>query len=654
MRTFFLILLICASLTPPGMSNGVAAPRIPPETFADEGQFFDVKLSPDGKHLAATVPQGDRTFLIILQRSPHRLTASFRLPKSTHISDFWWVNEERVLVAPAEKFGSRDYAVATGELAALNIDGSKQELLVGWRVQVQQAGTRIRTKKEEMVIAYPIHLLPEDRKHILISVSPFSPDPYTRAERMDVYTGRRTTVATVPVPRASFTADNTGQVRLAVGATNDNLSKLYYRADNKAKWELINDEEKSRQSRRPLGFAADNRTAYLRVSQRSGPDSIVAYDVETREEREVARHDIVDPQAILRSDFGVPVGARFRHGKAASVFFDPSSEDARLLKMVGDALPGHDVTVTSATHDSGFLLILATSDTDPGSYYLLETGTRAMHYLMARREKIDPDVMASRQSVTLKARDDLALHGYLTLPRGSDGKNLPMVLLPHGGPFGIHDEWTFDTDAQLLANAGYAVLQVNFRGSGNYGRAFREAGARQWGGTMQDDLTDATQWAIREGIADPKRICIYGASYGGYAALMGLVKSPELYRCAVGYVGVYDLPRMLREDRQTGGAALRTWQYDWVGGDDAALAGVSPNRLAERIKAPVFLAAGGEDKVAPIEHSKLMERALRKHGVPVETLYYPNEGHGFHDPDNRAEYYARLLQFLDRHLAPGN
>lgn len=417
-------------------------------------------------------------------------------------------------------------------------------------------------------------------------------------------------------------------------------------------WELINDESSSGQWRSPYGFAADNRTAYLRVNHRSGPDSIIAYNTESREEREVARHAVVDPQVVLHSDFGTPIGAYFKHGKATRVFFDPSSEDARLQKMVEEALPQHDVTVTSTTRDNDLQLILATSDTDPGSYYLLETATRAMHFLMARRDKIDPDQMASRSSIALKARDDLMLHGYLTLPRGSAGKNMPMVLLPHGGPFGIHDDWTFDTDAQLLANAGYAVLQLNFRGSGNYGHAFRVAGARQWGRAMQDDLTDATQWAIREGIADPNRICIYGASYGAYAALMGVAKSPDLYRCAVGYVGVYDLPRMLREDRKAGSAPLRTWQYEWIGDDDAVLASVSPNRLAERIKVPVFLAAGGEDKVAPIEHSYMMERALLKHDVPVKTLYYRNEGHGFYDAGNRSEYYEKLLEFLDQHLAP--
>lgn len=252
--------------------------------------------------------------------------------------------------------------------------------------------------------------------------------------------------------------------------------------------------------------------------------------------------------------------------------------------------------------------------------------------------------------VSLRARDGLELHGFLTLPAGAGGRPSPLVVLPHGGPYWVYDSWGFDSDVQLLARAGYAVLQINFRGSGNYGRAFRLAGAREWGGAMQDDLTDATRWAIQEGIADPDRICLYGASYGGYASLMGVAKEPDLYRCAVGYVGVYDLQMMRREDMRQGSLGLRTWSREWVGNDAAALAAASPTTLAHKIKVPVFLAAGGEDKVAPIAHSETMERALKRAGVAVETLYYPKEGHGFYTVEHRREFYSRLLDFLDRHI----
>ena len=223
-----------------------------------------------------------------------------------------------------------------------------------------------------------------------------------------------------------------------------------------------------------------------------------------------------------------------------------------------------------------------------------------------------------------------------------------LVVVPHGGPYGIFDQWQFDDESQLLAAAGYAVLRVNFRRSGNYGRAFLHAGAREWGGRMQDDLTDATQWAIDAKIADPQRICLYGASYGGYAALMGVVRAPRLYRCAAGYVGVYDLELMRRKTARTS-RSLRNWGEDWIG-SRGTLASVSPSALADRIKVPVLLVAGGEDEIAPIAHSKRMEKALRAAGVPVQTLYVDSEGHGFYTEAHRREFYTRLLAFLADHL----
>ena len=260
--------------------------------------------------------------------------------------------------------------------------------------------------------------------------------------------------------------------------------------------------------------------------------------------------------------------------------------------------------------------------------------------------------MAEMRPVTLKARDGLPLHGYLTVPKGSDGKGLPLVVMPHGGPYGIADVWGFDAQVQMLAAAGYGVLQVNFRGSAFRGRDFAAAGARQWGRAMQDDITDATRWAVQQGIADAERICIFGGSYGGYAALMGVAREPTLYQCAVGYIGVYDLPLMYGQgdvrDERTGMAFLR----DWVGARDG-LASVSPVHLADRIQVPVFLAAGGEDERAPIEHSRRMERALRQAGVPVETLYYDTEGHGFYVDAHRVEFNERLLAFLSRHIGAG-
>ncbi len=275
-------------------------------------------------------------------------------------------------------------------------------------------------------------------------------------------------------------------------------------------------------------------------------------------------------------------------------------------------------------------------------------------HLLSRRDWFDPEAMAPVRSFSFKARDGMTLYGYLTIPRNA-GKNLPMVVLPHGGPFFVADQWQFDTEPQMLAAAGYAVLQVNYRGSSGHGLAYERAGKREWGGKMQDDVTDATHWAIDQGIADAQRICIYGASYGGYAALMGVAKEPALYKCAAGYVGVYDLPMMFGKGDIPQAYSGKAYLHDWIG-NPSELGKLSPARLASQIKVPVFLAAGGQDERAPIAQSEGMEKALRAAGVPVETLYFRTEGHGFYEQAHQQEFYNKLLAFLDRNIgaAAGN
>ncbi len=631
---------------------GIVQAQVNLDPFVADDGIRDIKISPSGEYLAATLPLGDSTAIAILRRDDRTIVGQRRFRKNTHIADFWWANDTRLVFGLAERFGTRDFPSPTGELYAMNLDGGGGGLLVGWRVQGTPIGTRIPSGgQRELVHAWPIDLLPEDPRHILVAVSPFHRDPSTRVDRMDVYSGRRITVATVPVRRARFHTDHAGEVRFAVGPGADNLSQLYYRDRRGGEWRLLNDERESGRVETPVGFSEDDRLAYLRVSQPQGPDAIVGLDVARDTRRELLRDPVADPEIIYRPGTSTPVGARYLGASPRLAFFDERSDDARLMRTFEQAFPGQVVRVASATRDAGTKLLLATSDVDPGSFYTYDATSRAADFTLARRDRVDPADMATMHAVTVPARDGLTLHGYLTRPSSAaPGQALPLVVMPHGGPFGIFDDWAFDPDVQVLAQAGYAVLQINFRGSGNYGRSFQAAGAREWGGAMQDDLTDATRWAIAEGHADPDRVCLYGASYGGYAALMGVAREPDLYRCAVGYVGVYDLPLLRSQDRRQGGAWMRTWLDEWLGTDTDLLAARSPTRLAEGIRAPVLLVAGGEDEIAPVEHTRRMERALRAAGVPVDAMYVDNEGHGFHRPENRRAFYTRMLGFLAGHL----
>lgn len=422
-------------------------------------------------------------------------------------------------------------------------------------------------------------------------------------------------------------------MRFAWGQKTDLVIETYYRAGEGDEWKLVRTSDVDGLAEYPLGFAPDNKTAYMLVQHKQGPDSVVAWNIDSNERKEVLRDDNTDPYPVEINN--VLLGVGLMDGLPRMAFFDEQSAIARLYRKLEKAFPGQAVTITSSTADGKLVMVKVWGDRNPGDLYIFDTVANKANYLDSFSNWIDPAALAGVKPISFKARDGLEIHGYLTSPVGGEARNAPLVLLVHGGPFGISDTWGFDREAQMLAAHGYAVLQVNFRGSGNHGHAFHEAGRREWGGKMQDDITDATRWAIQQGIADPARICLYGASYGGYASLMGVAKEPDLYRCAAGSIGVYDLPTFYTDDITQESKSGKAFVAEWVGPKDT-LAAVSPNRLASRIKAPVFLAAGGEDEIAPIQHTQMMEKALRAANVPVEAVYYPTEATGSTRPKTNA------------------
>lgn len=632
-----------AAIIVAGLWCGTAA-AIDLGAYVRADKFGDVMLSPGGDYLAATVPADGFTAVIILRTDDNTPVGNLRPPLNSHVFGLHWVNNDQVMFGLAQKFGTRDAPWATGELLTLDARTGRPELLVGYR----DLGLRVRPKCRTSAAAFLSDALPGDDAHVVIAVGGSRLDANGYAAQLEMASGKQRLLARAPMPGASYVVDARGDVRFVQGAGIDNVHRLYHR--NGGDWALVNDEKRSGRSEAALGFSADGQLAYLLSEQPSGPDAIVSWNPATQERKVVLRDEVVDPARLIRSPGStVPVGALFLGNTPHTRFFDESSDEARLYRSLEAAFPGRAVFITSSTRDGRRLLVETGSGSNPGEFYLYDRDRNQARFLMARSEWIDPETTASVRPVLLKARDGLELHGFLTVPHGSTGRDLPMVVVPHGGPIGIFDNGGFDHENQLLAAAGYAVLQINFRGSGNYGRAHSRAALKQWGRAMQDDVTDATRWAISEGIADARRICIYGASYGAYSAMMGAAREPGLYQCAAGYVGVYDLRLMFTggdiQDRDSGMSYLREWL-----GDPATLGAVSPVNLAERIRVPVFLAAGGQDKRAPIQHTERMEAALKRAGTPVESLYYKTEGHGFYTQAHRSEYYGKLLAFLSRSL----
>ncbi len=617
------------------------------DQFIRDDAFEMLKVSPDGKHFAATVPEADRTRLVVIEREGGKVVMSAAGRARSVVADFWWVADDRIVLAIGETEGTRDQAWLTGELHGFALGDTRPRVLFGESSDLGQSARIGDGNYRQMAVL--IDTLPDDPDHVLIGAWSAEVTPRTRVLRMNVRNGGLRTVAEAPLRRSGFALDGAGMVRFADGADDRNIRKLYYREHDGGQWQLVNDQSSSGVVMTPLGFSVDGTVAYLQVTQREGPDSIESWDVATRTRKVLLRDAVVDPLDIIYdADGRTPIGARFMSDGVKLRFFDEQHALAQVYRALEAAMPGQAVSITSFTRDQQHALVRIWGDREPGNYLLANFGQPGLEPVFTRRAWMPRERISPTRAISLVARDGVALHGYLTAPLDVPLDRLPVVVMPHGGPFGVFDRWDYDEETQLLASAGYAVLRINFRGSGNHGHSFESLGAREWGGTMQDDLTDATRWMVEQQLADPERICIYGASYGAYAALMGVAREPELYRCAVGYVGVYDLPRTLRENARYS-EWLKHWGFEWMG-DRATLAGRSPVNLADRITAPVFLAAGGADTRAPIVHSRDMERALRRQGVEVETLYYTSEGHGFITRAHREAYYRQLLVFLSRHL----
>ncbi len=466
---------------------------------------------------------------------------------------------------------------------------------------------------------------------------------------LDLVTGKLTLVAENPGNITSWGADHDGNVRFAIAT--DGVDNTYlYRADAKSAFEPVVTTS-FRDQFQPLLFSADNRKLYVASNLGRDKVAIVLVDPATGQEGELVyeRTDVdvgsvAWSKARQRASF-----VDYQTWKNERHYLDPDAKE--LFSKLESRLPGYEVTLQSLSDDETRMIVAATSDRTQGARYLYDRRTDTLTKLGDVTPWLPEAKMAAVKPVEYKTRDGLTVHGYLTLPNGVEAKKLPVVVNPHGGPW-ARDGWGFNPEVQFLANRGYAVLQMNYRGSTGYGRKFWEASFKQWGFAMQDDITDGVTWLIKQGIADPRRICIYGGSYGGYATLEGLVKTPDLYACGVDYVGVSNLFTFMKTIPPYWKPFLAMMQ-EMVGDpekDKARLAEASPALNADRIKAPLLIAQGARDPRVNKDESDQMVAALKKRGIDVPYIVKDNEGHGFHNEENQFDFYEAMEKFLAKYL----
>lgn len=490
--------------------------------------------------------------------------------------------------------------------------------------------------------------LPDDPNHVLISHNQRNAEVFD-VYRINIHTGEAQRVAENPGNIVGWLTDHDGKVRAAITTGGLNTSVLFRQSEEQAFQPIITTDYRT--SATPIFFDFDNHHLFLLSNRGRDKAAFVRIDPAQPDQEEILfSNDEVDLDAVSYSRKRKKLTAaswvtdkRHRH------FFDAQSQ--QMYEKLQAHLAGYEVSVLSHDREEALFIVASHSDRTSGTRYLYDAQKNALLKLAEINPAIKPDDMAPMQSIEFQSRDGLTIHGYLTIPKGVPAKDLPVVVNPHGGPW-ARDVWGYNPEVQFLANRGYAVLQINFRGSTGYGRKFWEASFGQWGLAMQDDITDGVQWLIKQGMADPKRIAIYGASYGGYATLAGVTFTPDLYAAAVDYVGVSNLFTFMQTIPPYWKPML-TMMRDMVGdpeADKARLTATSPALHVQNIKTPLFIAQGARDPRVNKAESDQIVQALKERGVEVQYMVKENEGHGFHNDENKFEFYEAMEKFLATHL----
>ena len=609
----------------PANAEAQQAPVIPLKDFFRNPEKVAFRISPDGKHLAFMQPWENRLNIFVQEiGKPGEVQVTFA--KERDIQGYFWKNNNR-LVFLQDKGGNENF-----HLFAVDSDGKNQKELT--------EGADVR--------AEIIDDLYDNDNEMIIGLNKRNPQFYD-AYRININTGELTMVGENPGNITGWQTDNKGVIRIATTTDGINTGVLYRNNDTEKFTELISTNFK--ESFSPLYFDFDDKLLF--VSSNIGRDrsTIIKYDpVAKKEISSLYEHPEVDVSTLLRSrKRKVITGVVYDTDKSHYQFFDKQREE--LQKKLDTRFPGYEVSLAGQNRNEDKLLITVSSDRSYGSYYFYDLTTGAFTKLADISPWLKEEDMAEMKPIKYIARDGKVINGYLTLPKGIPAKNLPVVINPHGGPW-ARDEWGFNPEVQFLANRGYAVLQMNFRGSVGYGRAFWEASFEQWGLTMQNDITDGVNWLIEQGIADPKHVAIYGASYGGYATLAGITLTPDLYACAVDYVGVSNLFTFMSTIPPYWKPYL-DMMYEMVGDpekDKELMTAASPVFHVDKIKCPLFIAQGANDpRVAKAESDQMVE-ALKKRGIDVPYMVKDNEGHGFGNEENRMDFYREMERFFGKYL----
>ena len=602
---------------------------IPLKDFFRNPEMSSFSLSPDGKHISYMKPweEGNRMMNVYVRPIDSNDEVRITDASKRSLYGYFWINDNRIAYVQ-DKGGDENI-----HIYAVDIDGKNNIDLTPF----------------ENIQARITDDLEDDPNFMLVALNKRNPQIHD-VYRLNVNNGDMDMIAENPGNISGWGTDHDGKLRIATTSDGVNTSLLYRENEDDDFKSILTTNFKESVS--PLFFTFDNKELYVSSNRGRDKSAIFKFDLETAKEGElIFEHDEVDVYGLMSSKKRkVITGVSYTTDKRQIHFFDKWREN--LQSTLESQLKGVEVAISGLSKDETKAIVVTYSDRSRGTYYYYDIENDNLTKLADLSPWLNEDDMAFMKPIKYKSRDGLTIPGYLTLPLNyKKGEKLPVVINPHGGPW-ARDNWGFNPEIQFLANRGYAVLQMNFRGSVGYGREFWEISFKQWGKTMQDDITDGVNWLIEEGIADPARIAIYGASYGGYATLAGLTFTPDIYACGIDYVGVSNIFTLL-ETLPPYWELGRQMMYEMVGNPETEkelLEAASPLFHIDKIKAPLLVAQGANDpRVKQAESDQIVD-ALKAKGIDVPYILKEDEGHGFYNEENQFDFYQEMEKFLDKHL----
>ena len=647
------------AIAAPGAHTSDARPG--PEAFFQNPAMTGARISPDGRTVAVTLSASpaQRVRLLAIDVATLKPTVLAQFA-DTDIGDFHWINDHRLVFDLDDRQAAVGELHASSGLFAVNIDGTYYRQLINRYLAALVHGPG----EKETLPWYTEYLRPAGEGHdpdeIYVGQPGRRDDSGTNDMRLHLLNTvtRRVKDIETPIGAEGWVFDAAGEPRVTT-VIKDDREKLMLRDVATGRWKTIADFELfgTVDGMQPLVFDENNQ---LFVTATQGHDTRSVYTWELAagkvSDQPWLKSDRYDLAPVFLKKGNRLVGVRYQIDAEVTKWMDPDM--AAMQARVDALLPATINRLSVAEHGDGhYAVVVAYSDRVPSLFYLYDAHQDKLIALGQSHPEVDPDKMSRMEPVHYAARDGLQIPAWLTLPQGAARKDLPLVVLVHGGPYVRGEYWHWNPEVQFLAARGYAVLEPEFRGSTGFGSRLFRAGWKQWGLAMQNDVADGVKWAVEQGIVDPKRVCIAGASYGGYAVLMGLINDPQVYRCGVDWVGVTDIDLLYTAHWSDLPTIWKDYGMPRLVGDrvaDAAqLKATSPLRNVDKIHAPLLLAYGGKDQRVPKVHGEDFRDALMKQpGADLQWVLYDQEGHGWRSLDTRIDFWNRTATFLDKNLAP--